>query len=457
MIYYLERWEARMDLLNTIINKLEEKCDNCFCMLIWTIIAFLLLVIFLILTILEMILCIIITDFIEIVVCPDNRVIDVPHWDDIDSYQTLFTDEARSFYYTYRLKFLEVTERQRPSPSDLKKYGVYPHVRPANHFGFQFLGTNCLFITDGETNILIDPYFSRLPVPYAGSAPLFHCSRISPDDSTIQRTLELANIDSVNGILFTHAHWDHALDVVRVFKELAKNKSKARPKIYGDRSIINICLGELSSGIHATDFLEVETDRPFQIGAFTITFLRGRHVQAPILQALIAGDIEDPLTPPARVDEYKQGRICSILIEHSKGVILNQGSANFVPGAFDSIVNKRHEYFSEAPFYLFLAITGFSAVPLSPLTREEYYKESVLNFCHNDDLNPIPEKILFTHWDWFNERLDYKPRFYDKEDQMESYDYFVQHNSKSYANYKSRANLPIKFIPIGYFFSLENS
>jgi L-ascorbate metabolism protein UlaG (beta-lactamase superfamily) len=70
---------------------------------------------------------------------------------------------------------------------------------------------------------------------------------------------------------------------------------------------------------------------PQSFGAFEVTLFESRHAGATGGEP--TGDIVEPLAPPARYLDYKQGGTYSILITHPQGRVLHHGSAGFVPGA----------------------------------------------------------------------------------------------------------------------------
>jgi len=209
----------------------------------------------------------------------------------------------------------------------------------------KFLGCNSLYITDGTTNILIDPFFSRpeANMDWESSRSLM----IQPDRGIIERTLEYAGITEVDAIFMSHAHWDHAQDVAPVWHAL--NSDNPRTMIYGSTSIQRITNGhverrgnEVTPNPVPDEFLETEVrNRILDFGEFRIAVIPGEHGPLPrsSYEAGI-GDIPEDLTPPARVDAYKQGPMYDFLIQHNThGTILNKGSANFIPGLLQNLMD----------------------------------------------------------------------------------------------------------------------
>jgi L-ascorbate metabolism protein UlaG (beta-lactamase superfamily) len=283
----------------------------------------------------------------------------------------------------------------------------------AKKLSIQFLGTNSIFISDNESSLLIDPYFTRPNIPswriflvgffddfpkYLGLPLDDFCTEIKPNRKIIEATIKAAGIQKVDAILTTHSHYDHALDLAVVSDVLASQNSDQHPKIFGSSSIKNVCLG---GGLSSQDIETVKVENTYYCGNFAVTFLKGKHLTMPIASKgapPLDGHISKPITPPARLSDYRKGEIYNILIEHRYGTILNQGSANFSEDALDNYLD------GEKVNYLLLGIAGMSSF-LNKLFanrwKEEYYSEVVEA--------TRPERVFLTHWDDFNRYLDNDP------------------------------------------------
>jgi L-ascorbate metabolism protein UlaG (beta-lactamase superfamily) len=73
--------------------------------------------------------------------------------------------------------------------------------------------------------------------------------------------------------------------------------------------------------------------QPMRFGRFVVTLLPGRH--APT--GFTGGAIDQPLVPPARAIDYKEGQSYAILVQHEGRSLLINGSAGFVPGALAGV------------------------------------------------------------------------------------------------------------------------
>src|SRR5262249_59853643 len=66
-----------------------------------------------------------------------------------------------------------------------------------------------------------------------------------------------------------------------------------------------------------------------EFGKFRVTLLASGHVPP----GFPAGEITQPLVPPARVTAYLMGTNYAVLVEHGRSSILINASAGFAPGA----------------------------------------------------------------------------------------------------------------------------
>lgn len=234
----------------------------------------------------------------------------------------------------------------------------------------RYLGTNSLYVSDGRSGFMIDPYFSRwqgmLGLPY------FY-RKVAPSKFAVKKVLGKFDINDLDAILITHSHFDHVMDSPLV-SELTEGR------IYGSESTANVALG---GGV--ADYEIVKGFDQIDSGDFKITFMPSKHLTFPLFFNEILGvghDITSPLTLPARGIDYKEGGCFALLIEHPELTLLNQGSANWLEGVLDGVK-------------IDLVLPGIAGLDLkSNRYLEYYYKETILK--------TEPKQILFTHWDDFN-------------------------------------------------------
>jgi hypothetical protein len=301
----------------------------------------------------------------------------------------------------------------------------------------KFLGCNSLYITDGTTKILIDPFFSR---PRASMSSDDERERlIEPDRGIIQRTLDHAGITEADAIFMSHAHWDHAQDIAEVWHQL--NGENPRTMIYGSSSIERITRGhvhrrgdEVTPAPVPDEFMETDVDRRiFDHGDFRIAFLPGAHGPLPrSAHEAGIGDIEEDLVPPVRVDAFKQGPMYDFIIQHrDHGTILNKGSTNFVRGLLQDLMDayvgdrdEESEEFNDANVdAIILGIAGYNwlwgraAVTAASMLILPFIGPAVLEHLlggsnalevhrhfWREIITPTnPYMILFSHWEDFQE------------------------------------------------------
>jgi L-ascorbate metabolism protein UlaG (beta-lactamase superfamily) len=176
-----------------------------------------------------------------------------------------------------------------------------------------FLGVSTLLVSDGESSILIDGFFSRPGL----LATAFR--KIGPDRAVISRALSRAGIDKLDAIITCHSHYDHAMDAPQVARRTGAT-------LYGSISTAWLARGQdLPEG----QIRVVRGGEHLRFGNFEVDLVRSAHVDHG--QAM--GSLDEALIPPAHALEYLEGGSFSILIGHAGRRMLVQSSAGFVEGA----------------------------------------------------------------------------------------------------------------------------
>ena len=181
----------------------------------------------------------------------------------------------------------------------------------------KWYGVTTLLIDDGETQLLIDGYFSR-----PGLLDLLLKRPIGPDIPAIERVLKHEGIDRLAVVIPVHSHFDHAMDSAEIAK-------RTGARLLGSTSTANI---GRSSNLAESQIQVVELGEPIAFGGFSITFFPSQHAPLPT-NAGIDGVVSQPFELPAPYTAWQLGEAYSIFVEHSQGKLLVQGSAGFVPGA----------------------------------------------------------------------------------------------------------------------------
>ncbi len=241
-----------------------------------------------------------------------------------------------------------------------------------------WLGNTNVLVTDGETAILTDAWFTRP----SDLEILF--GRIGPDLGAIDRALERAEIDQLAAVIPVHSHFDHAMDAPEVAE-------RTGAMLVGSESTANIGRGW---GL-ADESIRVATPgQAMSFGDFQVTLFESRHFEFPnpLLRrgASELTEITEPLQPPVRVTEYAEGDSYSVLIVHPDASVLIQGSAGYLPGALKGIDVDA----------VFLSVGGIGG-------QTERYQSNYWAYIVNAT---TPEKLFPVHWDSFTHRLGERPQ-----------------------------------------------
>lgn len=196
----------------------------------------------------------------------------------------------------------------------------YPPIDPSiDAVTMTWLGVTTLLFDDGETQVLIDGFFSR---PTLGDALL---SRpIGSDAATINYVLDEYRMRRLAAIIPSQSHYDHAMDIGAI-----ANRSSA--SVLGSESTANIARG---AGVPEDQIIVAADREKYLFGNFTITMIESPH--APIGwggSVPVSGTIDAPLATPAPIWAYREGRSYSILVEHPYGTTLVHSSGGFVEQA----------------------------------------------------------------------------------------------------------------------------
>ncbi|MEM7601305.1 MAG: MBL fold metallo-hydrolase [Verrucomicrobiota bacterium] len=234
-----------------------------------------------------------------------------------------------------------------------------------------FLGVNSYLIRSASTTLLIDPYYSRVPLRKV----VFHAPIAPSHEANAYAIRHGAIPNRVDGILITHSHFDHFLDGPYLQQRL-------RGKLITSRT--GQFLAE-ASGVSRGHLLPSTHGDRYRIGEATIRVERSFHDK--VMGSLPwPGLITEPLSePPNDVRDWKLGTPLAYLIElHGKTIYIESGGTrDHLPhlGSVD------------------LAILGTAVAP----TRERY-PEVVRNLSprfvlpsHQDSLfAPIDAGFQFT-------------------------------------------------------------
>ena len=182
-----------------------------------------------------------------------------------------------------------------------------------------WLGVTTLLFDDGETQILIDGFFSRPDI-----LDLIFLRPIVSDAANINYALDTFRMRRLAAVIPVHSHYDHAMDVGAI-----ANRSSA--SVVGTESTANIARG---ADVPGDQIVLATNGDTLQFGKFTVTLITSRHVPNGFGDShLLAGFMSEPLRQPAPFTAWREGGSWSILIGHPNGTTLVQGSAGFIEDA----------------------------------------------------------------------------------------------------------------------------
>jgi L-ascorbate metabolism protein UlaG (beta-lactamase superfamily) len=230
---------------------------------------------------------------------------------------------------------------------------------PADELAITYLGVNGYLLQSGDTAILVDPYFSRVTMRDV----IFKAEAGSRPEDLAYGITEGAIPHQVDAFLITHSHFDHALDVPALQKQLGG-------VVIASETGVAICeaLGTPRGRLRRSRPGDVH-----QVGGATIRVLAAHH-DLVLGKVPFQGCYEAPPATPLRLDQWLLGTPLAYVIEMGgKRVYLESGGvAGHPPAATD----------------VDLAIIG-----AAPGDRDGRYEEAVRA------LNP--RFVLPSHQDWF--------------------------------------------------------
>lgn len=187
-----------------------------------------------------------------------------------------------------------------------------------------WLGVTTLLFDDGDTQVLIDGFFSRPSV-----ADIIFSAGVQSNAAHINEVLDEYQMRRLAAVIPVHSHFDHAMDIGAI-----ANRSSA--SIIGSETTANIARG---AGVPEDQIVVVQSGSDYSFGNFSVEIIESRH--APLGwggSVPFAGNVETPLLTPAAVSAWREGGSYSIVVKHPQGTTVVQGSVGFRPGALDDVV-----------------------------------------------------------------------------------------------------------------------
>lgn len=203
---------------------------------------------------------------------------------------------------------------------DYQRLLVEQNAAPKGSLRVTWLGTAGIYLTDGKTGILIDPYVSRFGIGrVALGLPL------EPNRALVRQWTGIFGRNNIDAVLVSHSHFDHAADAPYFAAE-------AHAPLVGTESTLNIGRG---CGLAENQLIAAQYGSIMRFGNFTVTFIECAHGPAFLGRVPYPGVIDRPLVPPVKAANYRLGGIFALLIEHPAATLIHHGSAGFQPGMYD--------------------------------------------------------------------------------------------------------------------------
>jgi L-ascorbate metabolism protein UlaG (beta-lactamase superfamily) len=255
----------------------------------------------------------------------------------------------------------------RPSLSDHAGLFTVPKA-PPGQLSVTFLGVATLLVSDAQSAVLTDGFFSRPGLAQTALQPLV------PDRERIDAALSRAGITRLDAVIPVHTHYDHALDSATVAE-------RTGAPLVGGRSAAS--LGQ-AHGLPNQQVIVAEPGRTMTLGGFDVTLVAGSHCppdRAP-------GEITDPPSLPARVTAYRCGDAWSLVLRHrpTGKSLLIVGSAGSVPRALEG-------------WYADVAYLGVGQLGIQ---SEDY----IVGYWNETVRRVGAQRVVLIHWDDFFQSLD---------------------------------------------------
>lgn len=147
---------------------------------------------------------------------------------------------------------------------------------------FRWLGVAGVELNAAGYKLAIDPFFTRPSLS----------GLIKPVVSNTQLVAE--KLPDCDGVLVTHSHWDHLMDVPEVLRQ-------SGAVAYGSA---NTCQLLRLLGISASQTKEIYVGENLSLGAFDVQVIQGQHSPIPFGRRF-NGSLQPGLQPPLRLQDYR--------------------------------------------------------------------------------------------------------------------------------------------------------
>lgn len=218
---------------------------------------------------------------------------------------------------------------------------------------------------------MIDDFFSR---PSIGQVRF---TKIQSQPEILKQVIAQYQLQRTQAILVTHSHYDHALDIAELGRQLSHTK------IIGSSSTLNIARG---GKVAEQQLIQVQPLHALSFGEFKITAIASQHTPPTAVNNDLGEEITQPLQLPARFSAFKEGRSFDYLIEHQGHKILVKASTGAIP---DQLKNLKVDI-------LFLGIAQLSR-------QSEQFQQ---NYLDQTLITLKPKVVMPIHWNNFFKPID---------------------------------------------------
>ena len=229
----------------------------------------------------------------------------------------------------------------------------------------RFFGVSTLLFDDGQTQILIDGFFTRPSLTQTLLKP------VQSDPKLLTQTIKDYDLKRVQAVFTSHSHYDHALDIAELGKQLPI-------KIIGSESTMNIARG---GNVAEQQLQLISPLQTMLFGEFKVTAIPSQHTPPTAVNNDLGEVITHPLKQPARFSEFKEGHSFDYLIEHQGYKVLVKASTGVIPNQLNNIHIDT----------LFLGIAQLSRQ--TPEYQQQYLKQTIGTIK--------PKTVIPIHWDNF--------------------------------------------------------
>lgn len=203
-----------------------------------------------------------------------------------------------------------------------------PLTKKLSRYELTHFGAANWRITDGQTTVLLDPYFSRIryrgkafgttttPAIEGDARPVYGINDVlTSDTQTIDK-----HVDRADFILLSHSHFNHCMDTPHIAR-------KTGAKVIGSESSINVMR---ACGVPETQLYAVHGGEDYEFGVLSIKIIPSLHSPLSEKHYFDSDTIPRDIKAPLRLGEYAEGGTFAYLIRFGTHSILMFGSMNYI-------------------------------------------------------------------------------------------------------------------------------